>query len=67
MLFREQNLSDPDLMRASRIFGNLQEGGHRRYLKPGEHPPEMGPAPTDPAISVISNLGPDGKPIEEPQ
>ncbi|MGY8958257.1 MAG: TauD/TfdA dioxygenase family protein [Alphaproteobacteria bacterium] len=55
LLFRDQKISDDDLIAFSRLFGDLD--------KPGVNPQGKPYHPTQPYINVISNLKQDGVPL----
>jgi taurine dioxygenase len=61
LLFRDQYLDAGQYLAAAKIFGRPQEGGKRRYQK------AAGVALDDrfPELSILSNLGPDGRPTRE--
>jgi taurine dioxygenase len=63
LLFRDQKLEPDDYMAAASIFGTPQEGANKRYY-------EMAKKKSlyhvmDNHISILCNLGPDGKPVEK--
>ncbi|MEE9256537.1 MAG: TauD/TfdA family dioxygenase [bacterium] len=60
LLFRDQELTEEQHLAASRIFGELKVGAAKAYYeKQGLKAPGV---EGHPEISVISNIGPDGKP-----
>lgn len=65
LLFREQKLDDSALLRASCIFGPLQEGGAQKYFRQGGFKKGKGLLSEYPEITVISNLDEVGKPVRE--
>lgn len=65
LLFRGQSLDDDELLRASRLFGPLQEGGAQKYFRKGGFTEDRGLLSRHPEITVISNLDEDGHPVQE--
>lgn len=65
LLFRDQQLDDDALLRASQIFGPLQEGGARQYFREGGFEEGRGLLSRHPEITVVSNLDEDGNPVRE--
>ena len=65
LLLRDQQLDDDALLRASQIFGPLQEGGARRYFREGGFEEGRGLLSRHPEITVISNLDEEGNPVRE--
>jgi len=64
LLFRNQDITDPQHIAATALFGPPAIGASRSYYE------KQGRTPTDgvaayPEIAVISNLGPDGEPVME--
>lgn len=65
LLFRDQTLTDSDLLRAASLFGEPQEGGAVKYLRDGGFEAGRGLLSDRPEITVISNLDEDGNPVRE--
>jgi taurine dioxygenase len=65
LLFRDQVLSDPQLIAASEIFGGVQVGGARAYFLKGGFQQGGGEVANFPEITPITNLGADGNPVPE--
>ena len=65
LLFRNQTLTDKQLLEAAENFGGQQAAGSRDYfLKAGFKPGETHRVATLPGISIVSNLDKDGKPVK---
>ncbi len=64
LLIRGQTLDDEQLLAFSGIFGPPHEAAARKYhLDVGEKVDNQYMISKHPSISIISNLGPDGKPV----
>lgn len=65
LLFPDQDLSDEDLLKVADAFGGRQVAGSRAYLlKAGHEPGKSANVSKTAAISVVTNLGKDGKPVK---
>lgn len=65
LLFRAQDLTDEDLLRVADAFGGQQVAGSRAYMvKAGHEPGKSARVSKHPAISVVSNLDQQGKPVK---
>lgn len=63
LVFRDQELAQDDLVSASDIFGGCQIGGGRKFhVAGGASAGDYSMAKHD-AVTLVSNLGPDGKPV----
>jgi taurine dioxygenase len=63
LVFRDQEMSQGDLVAASDVFGGVQIGGGRKYhLAGGAKPGDYSIAEYD-EVTLVSNLGPDGEPV----
>lgn len=66
LLFRDQRLTDHQLMDAASIFGPPQESAARKYLTDnGYRPDNQFLLSTHPNVSIISNLDKNGNPVME--
>jgi taurine dioxygenase len=65
LLFRDQSLNDSALLKASSIFGAVQEGGAQKYFRKGGFKKGKGLLADYPEITVVSNLDERGKPVRE--
>jgi taurine dioxygenase len=64
LLWRSQNIDDEQLMDISGIFGPPHEAASRKYhLNVGEKIDNQFMLSKHPSVSIISNIGPDGKPV----
>jgi taurine dioxygenase len=61
LLFRGQYLDAGQYLNAARIFGDPVEGGARRYMKAAG----MQLEDQFPELTILSNLGEDGKPVKD--
>ncbi len=61
LLFRDQYLDAAQYLNAARIFGDPVEGGARRYMKAAG----MQLDDQFPELTILSNLGEDGKPVRD--
>jgi taurine dioxygenase len=65
LLFRNQKLSDDQLLAAADVFGGQQSAGSRDYfLKAGYKPGETDRVAKHAGISIVSNLDINGKPVK---
>lgn len=64
LLFRNQEMTPEQYLAAAQIFGKPQVGAARAYFEKAGALDTMHTLPV-PEISVLSNLGPDGKPVKE--
>ena len=63
LLFRDQELNQDDIVKASEIFGGCQIGGGRKFhLAGGATAGDHSMAQRD-EVTLVSNLGPDDKPV----
>jgi taurine dioxygenase len=63
LLFRDQDLSDENILAVAEAFGGQQQAGSRGFfLKAGIKPGESHRVSKHAGISLVSNLGKDGKP-----
>lgn len=66
LLIRDQHIDDEQLLAASSIFGPPHEAASRKYhLDAGKKVDNRYMVSTHPSVSIISNLGPDGKPVRD--
>ena len=66
LLFRDQDLSDEDILSVAEVFGGQQVAGSRAFfLKAGFHAGATHRVAKHAGISLVSNLGEDGKPARE--
>lgn len=66
LLWRGQKISDEQLLDAAGIFGPPHEAASRKYhLNAGKKVDNQYMISTHPSVSIISNLGPDGKPVKD--
>lgn len=66
LLFRDQRITDHQLMDAAAIFGPPQESAARKYLTDsGYRPDNQFLLSTHPNVSIISNLDKNGNPVLE--
>jgi taurine dioxygenase len=64
LLWRGQEIDDDQLMTIAGIFGPPHEAAMRKYhLNAGKHVDNQYMLSTHPSVSIISNLGPDGRPV----
>jgi taurine dioxygenase len=64
LLFRNQKLTDEQLLAATEIFGGHQTAGSREYfIKAGYKPGETDRVAKHTGISIVSNLDKEGKPV----
>jgi len=64
LLMRGQNLDDKQLLATSAIFGPPHDAASRKYhLDAGQAVDNAYMVSKHPSITIISNLGPDGKPV----
>jgi taurine dioxygenase len=63
--FRDQTLSDEDLIRMADEFGGSQVAGSRQYYLNAGYDTKSGRVSRLPGITIISNLDKDGKPEKE--
>ena len=63
--FRDQELSDEDLVRLADDFGGSQVAGSRQYYINAGYDTKSGRVSHLPGITIISNLDSDGKPEKE--
>jgi taurine dioxygenase len=61
LLFRDQKLTTDQYCAAARIFGEIAKGGSRKYFEKAK---KKSIYHSHPDISLLCNLGPDGKPAE---
>lgn len=65
LLFRDQQMSDPDILAFCQVFGGVQIPAARRYWqRKGHQAGEFGVYEV-PEVSPITNLGDDGKPVQD--
>ncbi|MBT6274928.1 MAG: TauD/TfdA family dioxygenase [Chromatiales bacterium] len=64
LLFRDQNLTDEDLLRLAGDFGGAQVAGSRSYYIKAGHQADTARVSKHPGISVVSNLDENGKPVK---
>jgi taurine dioxygenase len=66
LLWRGQTINDDQLLAASGIFGPPHEAASRKYhLNVGKSVDNQFMISRHPSVSIISNLGPDGKPVRD--
>ena len=66
LLFRDQDLLDEDILSVAEVFGGQQVAGSRAFfLKAGFHAGATHRVAKHAGISLVSNLGEDGKPARE--
>lgn len=66
LLFREQDLTDEDILATAELFGGQQVAGSRAFfLKAGYKAGESHRVAKHAGISLVSNLDADGKPAKE--
>lgn len=66
LLFRDQNLTDEDILSVAEVFGGQQIAGSRAFfLKAGFQAGATHRVAKHAGISLVSNLGEDGKPARE--
>lgn len=66
LLWRGQSINDDQLLAASGIFGPPHEAASRKYyLNVGKSVDNQFMISRHPSVSIISNLGPDGKPVRD--
>jgi taurine dioxygenase len=66
LLFRHQDITDEQLIDAAGIFGLPHDSASRKYhLAVGKQVDNKFMISTHPSVSIISNLGPDGKPVRD--
>jgi taurine dioxygenase len=64
LFWRGQTISDDQLMAVSGVFGPPHEAAARKYhLNVGEKIDDEYMISRHPSVSIISNVGPDGKPV----
>ncbi len=64
IVWRDQKINDDQLMALSGIFGPPHEAAARKYhLNVGEKVDDEFMISRHPSVSIISNVGPDGKPV----
>ena len=65
LLFRDQRISDADILEFCQVYGGLQIPAARRYWEAKGHKPGDFGVSKIPEISELSNLGEDGKPTQD--
>ncbi|MFT6581044.1 MAG: taurine dioxygenase [Alphaproteobacteria bacterium] len=66
LLFRGLSLNDDQLLETAGLFGGQQVAGSRDYfVKAGFKPGETNNVATRPGVSIITNLGDDGKLVRQ--
>jgi len=66
LLFRDQNLSDPQLLAAAGIFGPPHDAASRQYhLDAGQKVDNRFMISEHPSVSIISNLDESGNPVRD--
>ena len=63
LLFRDQRLSDEDLLRLAEVFGGAQVAGSRGYYVKAGYGTKSGRISKHPGISIVSNLDENGNPV----
>jgi taurine dioxygenase len=63
--FRGQTLTDDQLVEASKVFGGVQVAGSRKFYEAGGHAPGTYHLARLPEITMVTNIGPDGNPVEK--
>ena len=63
LLFRDQHLSDEDLLRLAEVFGGAQVAGSRGYYVKAGYGTKSGRISKHPGISIVSNLDENGNPV----
>jgi len=63
LLFRDQSLSDEDLLRLAELFGGAQVAGSRGYYVKAGYGTKSGRISKHPGISIVSNLDENGNPV----
>ncbi|MEQ8193167.1 MAG: TauD/TfdA family dioxygenase [Rhodospirillales bacterium] len=63
--FRGQTLSDDQLVEASKVFGGVQVAGSRKFYEAGGHAPGSYHMSRLPEITMVTNIGPEGKPVQK--
>jgi taurine dioxygenase len=63
LLFRDQSLTDEDLLRLADAFGGSQVAGSREYYVKGGYGASSGRISGLPGISIVSNLDENGRPV----
>ena len=64
LLFRDQEMTSEQYLKAASVFGKPQVGASRAYFEKAGKMDTLHTLPV-PEISVLSNLGPDGNPVME--
>ena len=64
LLFRDQQMTSAQYLRAASVFGKPQVGAARAYFEKAGAINSLRTLP-EPEISILSNLGPDGTPVKE--
>jgi taurine dioxygenase len=66
LLWRGQAIDDEQLLAAAGIFGPPHEAASRKYhLNAGKQVDNQYMISTHPSVIIVSNLGPDGKPVKD--
>tara|TARA_B100000676_G_scaffold311114_1_gene379859 strand:- start:747 stop:1646 length:900 start_codon:yes stop_codon:yes gene_type:complete len=65
LCFRDQQLTDEDLLRLADAFGGAQAAGSRSYYLKAGHKAGSARVSKHAGISVVSNLDEDGKPVKK--
>ncbi len=65
LLFRDQQISDEQIVAVAEIFGGVQEAGSRKYFLNAGKGDKDHRITGHPSISVISNLDENGNPVKD--